>query len=162
MVTLPTQHWLKPPSHCTPRFISNSTPPFIRFHKETPQNSVWFAIINLLVYSKVSSLLPLSSFLMFLWWFPGTNSFRAHPSFRLGLKFRNHQTCWAWMGAHLPYGNMYHKGIYPFVEQTHHYTPAWWDWLFVLMGGSFLRSKLHLHPFRMLTPSLTVHFPLCL
>ena len=31
MVTLPTQHWLKPPSHCAPRFISNSTPPLILF-----------------------------------------------------------------------------------------------------------------------------------
>ena len=27
------------------------------------------------------------------------------------------------MGAHLPYRNTYHKEIYPFVEQTHHYTP---------------------------------------
>ena len=44
----------------------------------------------------------------------------AHPSFR------------AWMGAHLPYRNTCHKGIYPFVEQTHHYAPDeigclfWW------------------------------------
>ena len=68
MVTLPTQHWLKPPSHCTPRFISNSTPPFIRFHKETPQNSVWFAVINLRVYSKVSSLFFLPDVPVWLNW----------------------------------------------------------------------------------------------
>ena len=27
------------------------------------------------------------------------------------------QTCRAWMGVHLPHRNMYHKGIYPFVNK---------------------------------------------
>ena len=35
----------------------------------------------------------------------------------------------------------------------------WWDWLFVLMGGSFKRSQFHLHPPWTLTPYRTVPYP---
>ena len=38
-------------------------------------------------------------------------------------KFRNHQTCRAWIGARLPFRNTYHKGF---------------SLLIVLMGGSLL------------------------
>ena len=76
-----------------------------------------------------------------------------HPSIRPGLKFRNHQTCRAWMGAHLPYRNTYHKGIYPFVEQTHHYAPDeigclfWWT------------DITHSHSFTISSPSSSSALP---
>ena len=31
--------------------------------------------------------------------------------------------CRAWMGARLPFRNTYHKGMYPFLGQTHYYAP---------------------------------------
>ena len=47
----------------------------------------------------------------------------AHPEFRLGLKFRNHRACRAWMGARLPFRNTYHKGFSLFMGQTRYYAP---------------------------------------
>ena len=129
-------------------------PSFLSFPQwtETPRNSLpnwaWSGVINLRVW--VSSHLSLPSFRMFLWLFPGSTTVCVHPSFRPGPKFRNHQTCRAWMGARLPYRNTYHKGIYPFVEQTRHYAPDeigclfWWADHF--HGHSFISILLERSP----------------
>ena len=94
-----------------PAFLS--FPQWMETLRNSLQNLMLSGVTNLQVCSKVSWHLPLPSFWMFLWLFPGTNTFCAQTSFWPGQKFRNHQTCRAWMGAHLPYRNMYHKGIFP-------------------------------------------------
>ena len=90
--------------------------------------------------------------------FPGSSSLTAHPSFRSGLKIRNHRMSRAWMGARLPFRNTYQKGIYPFWGQARYYAP---DLIGDLsrMGGSTHNGHILTKPRRALSQSSTCPFP---
>ena len=74
-------------------------------------NSVSSVDIHLRVYLKVTESTPSPSshncsvFVII----PRNHTLFAHPAFRLGPKFRNHQACRAWMGAGLPFQNTWDK-----------------------------------------------------
>ena len=75
---------------------------------------------------------------------PRDHTFSAHPSFRPGPTFRNPQTCREWMGAHLPFRNTYHEGIYPLWNK--HACLFCFDWWICTHDHIFTKSRSPLSP----------------